>query len=50
MTFGLIYFTVVGDPPYPGFEGCFLTHANMNIIFLWVQVIVWDARKCKYVL
>jgi hypothetical protein len=31
-----------GDPPYPGFEGCLLTHTSMNIIFLWVNIMIWD--------
>jgi len=30
------------DPPYPGFKGCFLTHANNYLALLWVLLIVWD--------
>jgi hypothetical protein len=47
----LTYFTVVGDPPYPGFRGCFLTHAaNLDLILFWVGVIIWDTRTSKSVL
>ena len=46
----LIYFTVVGAPPYPGFSGCFLTYVNQDIVFLWAILIIWDARKCEYAL
>jgi hypothetical protein len=44
----MIYLVVVGDPPYPGFQGCFLSQ-SMNIrylTFLWVQLAFWDTRKC----
>ena len=39
---------VVGPPPYPGLNGCFLTHANQDIVFIWAILIIWDARKCEY--
>jgi hypothetical protein len=42
----LIYFAVVGDPPYPGFNGCLLIHANKYYLLgLWLVVTVWDTRK-----
>jgi hypothetical protein len=42
----LIYFAVVGDPPYPGFKGCLPIHANKSYLLgLWLVVIVWDTRK-----
>ena len=47
---GCFYFTAVGAPPYPGFKGCLLTHANQEIVFLWALLIIWDARKCDYVI
>jgi len=31
----LIDFTVVGAPPYPGFNGCFLTYANQDFFFFY---------------
>jgi len=31
-----------GDPPFSGFQGCILEHANIVIVFLWVQVMIWD--------
>ena len=46
--FWLIYFTVVGAPPYPGFNGCLMTSANQDIGFLWAILLIWDARKCEY--
>jgi len=48
--FWLIYFMEDGAPPYPGFKGCFLTKASPNIVFLWVLLMVWDARKFQYVI
>ena len=44
----LIYFTVVAAPPYPGFQGCFMTSANKDVIFLWTILLIWDARKREY--
>ena len=44
----LIYFTVVGAPPYPGFNGCFQTSANQDIVFLWAILLIWDACKREY--
>ena len=44
----VIYFTAVRAPPYPGFNGCFLTYANQDIVFTWVILLIWDARKCEY--
>jgi len=44
----LIYFTVVGAPPYPGFNGCFQAYANQDIVFLWAILLIWDARKREY--
>ena len=44
----LIYFTVVGAPPYPGFNGCLMTSANQDIGFLWAILLIWDTRKCEY--
>ena len=42
----LIYFTVVGDPPYPALKGCFPIHANKYYLLgLWLIVIVWDTRE-----
>jgi len=39
----VIYFTVVGEPPFSGFQGCILAHAKrMGIVYIWVQVIIWD--------
>lgn len=32
-----------GVPPYPGFQGCFPTSADRDIVFLWVLLIFWDA-------
>jgi len=39
---------IVGAPPYPGFKECFLTYGNQDIVFLWVLLIIWDARKCDF--
>jgi hypothetical protein len=39
-----------GPPPYPGFNGCFLMYASNKFVFIWVLLLVWDARKCKYIL
>ncbi|KIM44057.1 hypothetical protein M413DRAFT_443118 [Hebeloma cylindrosporum] len=30
------------DPPYPGFKGCFVTHASKDLNFLWVLLAVWN--------
>ena len=49
-TFWMIYGTVVGAPPYPGFKGCFVMHASQDIVFLWVLLLVWDAHRCKYII
>jgi hypothetical protein len=44
----LIYFAVVGDPPYPGYKGCFPILANNHYLLgIWLVVIVWDT--CEYV-
>jgi len=40
-------FHVVGDPPYPGIKGCFLNDLTRGMAFLWIQLIAWNARKCK---
>jgi len=45
----LIYFMEDGAPPYPGFKGCFLK-STPNTVFLWVMLMVWDARKFQYVI
>ena len=45
----MVYCMVVGAPPYPGFKGCFITYASQNIMFIWVLLLAWDARKCKYI-
>jgi len=34
-----------GDPPYPGFTGCLLIHANKYLVLLWLLLIVWDTCK-----
>ena len=43
-----MYFTVVGPPPYPGFNGCFLMYVNQDVVFVWAILLIWDARKCQY--
>jgi len=46
LTIWLIYLALVGDPPYPGFNGCFLMHHFTQYLALsWVLLIVWDTRK-----
>ena len=43
----MIYFMVVGAPPYPEFMGCSMIPLNRNMILvLWTLVIIWEA--CKY--
>jgi hypothetical protein len=32
-----------GAPPYPGFNGCFLTYANQDVVYTWVILLIWDA-------
>ena len=45
-TLWLIYFAVlVGDPPYPGFKGCFPMSVNKYLVWVWVLLAVWDTRK-----
>jgi len=42
---------VDGPLPHPGFKGCFIrTVTNQNFVFLWVLLLVFDARKCKYII
>ena len=38
---------VVGVAPYLDLQWCFKVHANHDIVFLWVLLIMWDARKCE---
>src|SRR5437016_3547140 len=47
LTVELICFTVVEDPPYPGFTGCLVMHTNKDLVILLIQLIIWDACKCK---
>jgi len=42
----MIYFLVVGAPPYRGFNGCFLMHVGRDLLLLWVLLLIWDA--CRY--
>jgi hypothetical protein len=44
----VIYFTVVGSPPYPEFNGCFLTSDNQEIVILWAILVIWDACEYEY--
>jgi len=47
----MIYCMVDGPLPHPGFKGCFIhTVTNQNFVFLWVLLLVFDARKCKYII
>jgi len=39
-----------GDPPYPGFKGCLLTHANKYLALLWLLLIVWDTLMLVLIL
>ncbi|KAF8167110.1 hypothetical protein B0H34DRAFT_680288 [Crassisporium funariophilum] len=32
-----------GDPPVPGFVGCFMIDGSRIVILCWIVVIVWDA-------
>ena len=45
----MIYFLLVGAPPYPGFNECFLTQASQDMAILWVLLVVWDAGRYKYI-
>ena len=33
--------------PYLDFKGCFVMHANQDIVFSWAVLLGWDARKCE---
>ena len=44
----MIHCIIDGAPPYPGFNGCFLMYASKHFVLIWVLLLVWDARKCKY--
>jgi len=48
----LIYLAVVGDSPFPGFQGCFMmSSANIKYLtFVWVLLALWDSGKCPYAL
>ena len=46
----MIYCMVDGAPPYPGFKACFVMYASKSFFFIWVLLLVWDARKCKYII
>ena len=46
----MIYFMVVAAPPFPEYKGCFVTSAGQEIVFLWVLLLVWDARKCNCII
>ena len=41
----MIYFMAVGTPSYPGYKGCFMTHASQGMVFLWALLMLWDAGK-----
>jgi len=43
----MIYCILVDVTPYPGFGRCFVVHTNYNVGFLWVLLIIWDARECE---
>ena len=48
-TLWLIFFASDGDPPYPGFTGCFLTGSHKyDLVYLSVVTITWDSRKHDY--
>ena len=49
-TLWMIYCMVVVAAPYPGYEGCFMTHGNGRIVYLWAILMVWDAGRCQYVI
>jgi hypothetical protein len=40
---------VVGAPPYPGFKGCSVTYASQDMVLIWALLIIWDARKYKFI-
>ena len=46
----MIYFMVVGTPPYPGYKGCFVTSSGQYVVFPWALLLVWDACKCKCII
>jgi len=46
----MVYCMVDGAPPYPGFKRCFVIYRSQKFIFIWVLLLVWDARKCKYII
>jgi hypothetical protein len=50
LTLRMIYFMVVVAVPYPGYKGCFVTHGNESIVYLWALLMVWDAGKCQFLI
>jgi hypothetical protein len=38
---------LVDVAPYPDFKGCVIVHANHDIVFFWVLLIIWDGRECE---
>jgi len=43
----MIYCMLVDVAPYPGFRNCFVVYSNHDVGFLWVVLIIWDARECE---
>jgi hypothetical protein len=48
LTLWMIYFMVVVAALPPG--GCFVTHGNEIIVYLWALLMAWDAGKHQCVI
>ena len=49
-TLWMIYFIVVGAPPYPGYTGCFMMYGSQDLVVIWPLLIIWDTGKSKCVI